>query len=97
MIPRIYEMKRVLKSNGSIYLHCDRRVSHSIKLILDIIFGEQNFKNEIIWYYKNASRGKKNYAHAHDSIFWYTKSKSDYTFNLGDILVLIECGKTEWR
>ena len=58
MAIRLIEMKRILKDTGSIYLHCDNTMSHYLKNIMDIIFGYENFKNEIIWYYKNASRGK---------------------------------------
>jgi site-specific DNA-methyltransferase (adenine-specific) len=96
MSQRIIEMHRVLKETGSIYLHCDPTASHYLKLLLDSVFGKQNFINEIIWYYKNASRGKKRLAKAHDVIFWYGKSK-DYQFCKDAILVPYESGMTQWR
>ena len=97
MTYRLLEMKRILKPTGSIYLHCDPTASHYIKVMMDAIFGHNNFQNEIIWYYKNASRGKKRLAKAHDVILWYSKSKENYVFNRDDILVPFESGMTEWR
>lgn len=88
-LPRLIEMKRVLKDNGSIYIHCDDRLSHSIKLLLDDIFGEKNFRNEIIWCYRQGGRGKRNFAKKHDSIFFYSKT-DQYTFNSDEIRVKYE-------
>lgn len=53
MTVRLIELRRVLKSTGSIYLHCDPTASHYLKIVIDAIFGKQNFVNEIIWYYPN--------------------------------------------
>ncbi|MDR1360805.1 MAG: HNH endonuclease [Rickettsiales bacterium] len=97
MAQRIIEMYRILKDTGSLFLHCDPTASHYLKQLLDIVFGKQNFMNEIIWYYKNASRGKKKFAKSHDVIFWYSKDNSKYTFYRDDILVPFESGMTEWR
>ena len=96
MAVRLLEMQRILKDTGSIYLHCDQTASHYLKLLMDSVFGKQHFMNEIIWYYKNASRGKKKLAKSHDAILWYSKSDA-YTFNRDDILVPFESGMTEWR
>ncbi|MGI9462145.1 MAG: DNA methyltransferase [Alphaproteobacteria bacterium] len=96
MAIRLIEIWRILKPTGSIYLHCDPTMSHYLKLVLDCIFDEENFQNEIIWYYTNASRGKTNFAKSHDVIFWYSKSNK-YTFNKNDILVPFESGMTKWR
>ncbi len=52
MAARILEMKRVLKSSGSIYLHCDPTMSHYLKLVMDAVFGKVNFRNEIVWCYR---------------------------------------------
>ncbi len=49
MAPRLVELHRVLKPTGSIYLHCDPTASHYLKLLLDAVFGPENFLNEIIW------------------------------------------------
>ena len=96
MAIRLIEMRRVLKDTGSIYLHCDPTMSHYIKLLMDIVFGEKNFRNEIVWHYKNASRGKYINAKSHDIVFWYSKSQ-DYIFNRNDVLQPFESGMTIWR
>ena len=94
---RLYEMKRILKPTGSIYVHCDWHASHYIKVEMDKIFGYTSFKNEIIWYYKNASRSKKQFAKSHDIILWYTKNPKQFIFNREQILVPYESGMTAWR
>lgn len=96
MAVRLISMRRVLKNTGSIYLHCDPTASHYLKMVLDCIFGRKNFRNEIVWYYKNASRGKHSFAKSHDLIFWYSKS-AKFIFNRDKILVPFESGMTEWR
>ena len=95
-IPRIKEMHRLLKDTGSIYLQMDIKINHWLRCILDDVFGYQNFLNEIIWYYKNASRGKNNFAKAHDNILWYSKTNK-YLFNRNKILVPFESNMTKWR
>ncbi|MGR3914451.1 MAG: DNA methyltransferase [Gammaproteobacteria bacterium] len=96
MAMRLLEMHRVLKATGSIYYHCDPTMSHAVKLVMDSIFGAKSFRNEVIWYYKNASRGKNLFAKSHDVVLWYSKSET-YTFNRDDILAPFESGMTEWR
>lgn len=80
-IPRIFEMYRVLKDIGNIYIHCDYRINHWIRLILDDIFGYDNFINEIIWKYGLGGSGKKEFSRKHDNIYLYSKNKN-YIFNL---------------
>ena len=78
---RLLLMKNLLSENGSIYVHLDWHVSHYIKVILDEIFGKENFRNEIIWAYPAASaKTRRFFIRSFDSILFYTKSK-DYTFN----------------
>ena len=96
MAIRLIECHRVLKDTGSIYLHCDPIMSHYLKILLDTVFFENNFRNEITWYYTNASRGKRNFAKAHDIIFWYSKSEK-YIFNRNDVLQKFQSGMTKWR
>ena len=96
MANRMMECRRVLADSGSIYLHCDPTMSHYLKVVMDAIFGRKNFRNEIVWYYKNASRGKRQLAKAHDIVFWYSMS-DDYQFHRERILVPFESGMTEWR
>jgi site-specific DNA-methyltransferase (adenine-specific) len=74
MTARLIEMQKVLKPTGSLYLHCDPTASHYIKLILDAVFGEENFRNEIIWAYRTGGAGKHWFASKHDTIFFYSKS-----------------------
>lgn len=97
MYERLILMRHLLSDEGSIYLHCNHEKSHYLKVIMDEVFNEELFQNEIIWYYKNASRGKKRLAHAHETIFWYTKSPNKYIFNRDEILAPYESGMTEWR
>ena len=77
---RIKEMKRILKSTGGIFLHCDVSASHHLRILLDDIFGAENFKNEIIWSYKRWSNSQQGLLPAHQTIFYYIKGKH-YKFN----------------
>ena len=74
---RLIEMRRVLKNTGSIYLHCDPTASHYIKILMDCIFGQKNFRREIIWNTQNASgfkAGANNWIRDHDTILFYRAS-----------------------
>ena len=81
MAQRLFEMHRVLKDTGSIYLHCDPTASHYLKLVLDAVFGEKNFRNEIVWHYRRWTAGNKNFQRMHDVLLRYTKS-DDFKFNV---------------
>ncbi len=82
MAPRLIELQRVLKPNGSIYLHCDPTASHYLKLLMDSIFGPKNFRNEIIWHYRKWPTGKYTFQRNHDVIFFYSNSATtDRVFN----------------
>ena len=72
--PRLLHMRRVLKPTGLLYLHCDTKMSHWLKLVLDCIFGASNFRNEIIWYYNSGARTKKDFGRRHDVILRYSKT-----------------------
>ncbi len=80
MANRLRECYRVLKPTGSIYLHCDTTMSHSLKLLMDGIFEKQNFRNEIIWAYRTGGVSKRWFGRKHDVLFFYVKSGS-YCFN----------------
>ena len=82
--PRLIEMKRVLKDIGSIYLQCDCRLVHYLKVEMDKIFGINSFRNEIIWCYKSQGFNRKTWSAKHDNILFYTKGKY-WTFNLEDV------------
>ena len=83
--PRLMEAYRVLKPNGSLYLHIDFREAHYCKILLDEIFGRENFLNEIIWAYDFGGRAKDRWPAKHDNIFYYAKDAENYTFNRQDI------------
>lgn len=82
MYDRLVLMKELLADDGSIIVHLDWRVSHYIKLLLDEVFGRDNFRNELIWYYKLGMKAKSKKFHSHhDNLFWYTKSIDNYAFH----------------
>ena len=81
MCVRLMELKRVLKDTGSIYLHCDPTASHYIKILMDSIFGANNFQHEIVWKCTSAHSNTKTYGNIHQNIFFYSKSEN-FTFNI---------------
>lgn len=83
---RLEQCHRVLKDNGSIYLHCDWKFGHYIKTKMDDIFKKDNFQNELIWYYQTGGASKKRFSRKHDNIFFYTKGK-EWVFNSEDIKI----------
>ena len=83
---RLMEMRRVLRQDGSIYLHCDPTASHYLKSLMDGIFGAASFRNEIAWCYTGPSNTKRWFPRKHDTILFYTKSRNQ-TFNREDIRV----------
>ncbi|MBN1355758.1 restriction endonuclease [bacterium] len=80
MAHRIYELHKVLKSSGSFYLHCDPTASHYLKLLCDIIFGVDNFRNEITWKRTTSHNTAKRYGNIADILLFYTKS-DNYRWN----------------
>jgi DNA modification methylase len=74
MAVRLVELYRVLKPSGSLYLHCDPTASHYLKLLLDAIFGPENFKNEVIWKRTSAHSSAKRYGPVHDVLLFFGKS-----------------------
>lgn len=80
MRERLLEIKRILKESGTVFLHCDSTASHYLRVLMDDIFGEDNFQSEIIWKYKRWSNAKKGLLAAHQTIFFYSKS-ARFKFN----------------
>lgn len=78
--PRVQEMHRLLAPLGTLYLHLDRRNVHHGRLLLDEVFGEARFGNEIIWHYTGGGRSGRYFPHKHDNILVYHRG-SEYTFN----------------
>lgn len=80
MYENLYAIKSIMKDTASIYVHLDWHIGHYVKVLMDEIFGEDNFKNEIIWGYRIQGVGKRIWARKHDTIYFYSKSKDDYIF-----------------
>ena len=76
----LIQSKRVLKNTGSVFLHCDKTASHNIRIILDKVFGKENFQSEIVWSYKRWSNAKKGLLNSHQIIFFYSKTEN-FKFN----------------
>ncbi len=89
MMERLEACKRALKQTGSIYLHCDERASHYLKMVMDEIFGYKNFRNEIVWWYHTGGASKKHFSKKHDIILFYSK-KDKYYFDT-------ECIRDQFR
>lgn len=81
MYDRLVLMKELLADDGSIYVHLDWHVGQYVKLILDEIFGRDNFRNEIVWHYSRWTAESKAFQKMHDNIYWYSKTDK-YTYNL---------------
>lgn len=76
MANRLIELHRVLKPTGSLYLHCDPTASHYLKLVLDAVFGVENYRNEVIWQRTNVHSDSKSWSKVSDTIFFYSKGKA---------------------
>ncbi len=81
---RLYEMKRLLKLTGSIYVHLDWHAAHYVKVEMDKIFGYDNFRNEIVWKYESGGRAQKTFSRKQDIVLWYSKKK-EYKFDTNGI------------
>lgn len=78
LTPRLFAMKDLLAEEGSIFVHLDWRTVHYVKVIMDEIFGEKNFVNEIIWHYKSGGASSRRFARKHDNILYYSKGPKYY-------------------
>ena len=87
MAERLSVARQLLKSTGSLYLHCDPTASHYLKIVMDNVFGGKNFLNEIVWHYTGGGRSKRYFSRKHDVIFWYSKSEDNHIFNIDDMRV----------
>ncbi len=81
MATRLMECHRLLAETGSIYLHCDPSANAYLRLLMDGIFGKQNFRNEIIWHYKKWSNAGKMFQRNHDTILFYARDAKQMKFN----------------
>ena len=80
MYERLILMRELLSAQGNMFLHCDRHKNHFLRILLDEVFGANNFRNEIIWGYRRWTSNAKTFQNSHDSIYWYSK-KSDYIWH----------------
>jgi site-specific DNA-methyltransferase (adenine-specific) len=78
---RLIEIKRLMQDHSIIFFHCDKNASHHIRILLDEVFGYENFQSEIIWTYKRWSNSQKNLLPSHQTIFMYSKTQN-YKFNV---------------
>ena len=85
MYERFIIMRDLLSKTGSIYIHCDWHKAHHLRLIIDEVFGPDNFRNEIIWWYLWGGRGKTQWNSKHDNLLFYSKS-GKWTFNYIEVL-----------
>ena len=98
MSVRLMEMKRILKPTGTIYLHCDHHACHYLKSLMDAIFGKDNFRNEIVWFYHDTpGRPKRDFSRKHDVIYRYVMG-SEWTFNADAVKVpIMEASKERYK
>jgi len=81
MAARLVELHRVLKPTGSLYLHCDPTASHYLKILMDMIFGVENYRNEVIWKRTTAHNDPQRWGRIHDILLFYSKT-NNFTWNL---------------
>jgi len=74
MYERLILLRELLSDQGSIYLHCDWHKSHHLRFLLDEVFGEENFVNEVVWHYQQGMKGQTSFGRKHDNIFVYSKT-----------------------
>jgi len=83
MYENLMAIKSIMSDTGSIYVHLDGKIGHYVKILLDEVFGESNFKNNIVWCYFGFKRKTtKKFPQKHDDIFYYVKNDDDYVWNL---------------
>jgi DNA modification methylase len=81
LAPRLVELRRVLKLTGSIYLHCDQHASAYIRILMDAVFGRENFLNCIVWCYGLGGSSRRYWPRKHDDILWYSKEPDAHYFD----------------
>lgn len=83
---RLVAMMPLMKPTGSIYVHCDYRRSHHIRVLMDEVFGEENFRNEIIWFYPRGGDGERAFNRKHDTLLFYSNGDR-WTFNADEVRI----------
>jgi len=90
MRPRIEAIRDVIKPTGSFYLHCDWHANAHLRILLDEVFGKENFLNEIIWAYESGGRATYHFHRKHDTIFLYARDAAKHAYYFG--LFAHSCG-----
>lgn len=85
MVTRLLAIRAVLSNTGSIYYHCDPTSSHYVKVMMDGIFGHNNFQNEIVWWYDTGGMSKSRWSRKHDTLLFYANGKNP-VFNVNDVM-----------
>ena len=85
MVERLLVMRSLMKPTASLYLHCEQTSSHYSKVLLDAIFGHDNFQNEIVWHFRNLGTATKRFHRNHDTILFYSKSPTYQFQKISDI------------
>lgn len=85
MWENLMAIKSVMSETASIYVHLDWHIGHYVKILMDEIFGEDNFINEIIWKYAGAMSSKRCFGKKHDTLFWYSRTADKHIFNYNDV------------
>jgi adenine specific DNA methylase Mod len=81
MAPRLVELRRVLKPTVSLYLHCDPTASHYLKLVLDAVFGPEQFLSEVVWKRTGTHSSANRWGPVHDTLLMYAKKRGEQTWN----------------
>ena len=97
MAIRLIECHRILKDTGSVYLHCDPTMSHYLKIVMDCIFGEKNFRNEIIWSYQGTGESKYFFKRKHDVILFYSKYIKGFFSDVGSSENISDFSKSKYN
>ena len=98
MYENLMAIKSVMSDTASIYVHLDWHIGHYVKILMDEVFGEENFRNEIVWFYPDSpGRPETRFVPKHDTIFWYSKNDT-YLFNGNNIRIpLLESSKERYK
>ncbi len=80
MAPRLVELRRVLAPTGSLYLHCDQSASHYLKILMDAVFGRDNFLNNVVWCYGLGGSSPRRWPRKHDDLLWYSREPGRHSF-----------------
>ena len=81
MYENLMAIKEVMSETASIYVHLDWHIGHYVKILMDEVFGEENFINEVVWYYRRWNIAGKSFATNHDNLYYFAKNKEKYSYN----------------